>query len=66
MYILLIITYLGGHAAGLQATMQEFFTLESCTAARDKTIAMIDSLLQANLQTYRPLQKSASVECIKK
>ncbi len=66
MYILILITYLGGYAAGPQAAMQEFSTLESCVVARNKALAMIDELIQSNLQTYRPLQKSASAECVKK
>jgi hypothetical protein len=66
MYILILITYLGGYAAGPQAAMQEFSTPESCVVARDKALAMIDGLLQANLQTYRGVHKSVSAECVKK
>lgn len=66
MYILIIVTYLGGYAAGPNVSMQEYSSEESCTAAKERTLVMIDGLLQANLQTYRPLQKNATAECVKK
>lgn len=66
MYILIIVTYLGGYAAGPNVVMQEYSSAENCSYAQEKTIAMIDSLLQANLQTNRPARKSAAAECIKK
>ncbi len=65
-YILVIATYLGGYAAGPNISMQEYSSAESCFNAKEKALAMIDGLLQANLQTHRPLQKSASADCIKK
>jgi hypothetical protein len=46
--------------------MQEYSSAENCFFAKEKALAMIDGLLQANLQAYRPLQKSASAECVKK
>ena len=66
MYILLMVTYLGGHAAGPNVSMQEYSSAESCDFAKVKAKAMIDGLIQANLQSYRPLATTASAECIKK
>lgn len=66
MYILIIVTYLGGYAAGPQISMQEFSSSESCNTARVKAIAMTDAMLQANLQSYRGVEKSAAAECTKK
>jgi hypothetical protein len=66
MYILLIITYLGGYAAGPTLSMQEYSSAKSCFIAKEKAMSMIDELLQANLQTYRPISKSASAECVRK
>jgi hypothetical protein len=66
MYILIVVTYLGGYAAGPQVSFQELSSLAACSLAKDRTLTMIDGLLQANLQTYRSMQKSASAECVKK
>lgn len=66
MYILIIVTYLGGYAAGPAVTMQEYSSSDSCFVGKEKAMAMIDGLIQANLQAYRPLQRSASAECVKK
>jgi hypothetical protein len=66
MYILIIVTYLGGYAAGPQVSMQEYSSAESCSIAKDRAIALNDELLQENLQTHRTLQKSVSAECVEK
>lgn len=66
MYILVIVTYLGGYTVGPNVTMQDYMSAESCFYAKEKTMAMIDGLLQANLQGYRLVQKSAFAECVKK
>lgn len=65
-YILVVITHLGGYASGPQISMQEFSSSESCNIARVKAIAMTDAILQANLQSYRGVEKSISAECVKK
>lgn len=66
MYILIIVTYLGGYAAGPNIAMQEYSSSESCFIAKESAMSMITGLLQANLQTYRTVKKSASAECVKK
>jgi hypothetical protein len=65
-YILVVVTYLGGYAAGRNVSMQEYSSAENFSYAKEKTIAMIDELLQANRQTYRTTQKVRSVACVKK
>ncbi len=65
-YILVLVTYLGGYAAGPTIATQEYSSAGSCFSAKKQAMTMIDGLIQANLQTHRTLQKSTSAECIKK
>lgn len=66
MYILIIITYLGGSAWGPQVSMQEFSTKKSCVSARNLVMKITDEMNKTNLAGGTSRRDIISAECIKK
>jgi hypothetical protein len=66
MYILIIITYLGGSAWGPQVSMQEFSSKNSCASARTLVMKMTDEMNKTNLAGGTSRREIISAECIKK
>jgi hypothetical protein len=66
MYVLIIITYLGGSAWGPHVAMQEFTTQSSCDNALKVALNAIDSLNKTNLISGRSSREIVHAECVKK
>jgi hypothetical protein len=66
MYILILITYLGGASWGPQVSMQEFSSYESCLSAQKVAVGMIDEMNKTNLINGHSFRQIVSGECVKK
>lgn len=66
MYILIIITYLGGSAWGPQVSMQEFSSKNSCASARTLVTKRTGEMNKTNLAGGTSRRDIINAECTKK
>lgn len=66
MFVLIVITYLGGATWGPQVSMQEFTTELRCVEALRITLDMTDKLKQANSGGGSDRREVMKAECIRK
>lgn len=66
MYILIVITYLGGSAWGPTVTMQEFVSQVRCEAAKNVVLDTVTDMNKSNLAGGRSMRDIVTAKCILK
>lgn len=66
MYILIVITYLGGSAWGPAVTMQEISNQARCEAARTVVLDTVTAMNKSNLAGGRSMREIITAKCVPK
>lgn len=66
MYILIVITYLGGSAWGPAVSMQELSSQASCEAAKISVLDAVAAMNKSNLAGGRSMRDIITAKCVLK